>query len=285
MNECEQIHPLLRGYLGETLSARDKRLVARHLNLCASARRELDRLRNGALKSPIVAVEAPSEPWDLRILRWLFKTPKPAPRPLSEASPKRARSTRNSLQAMTPSPRPTSLWKPILSIVLIFVGLALLTHFIQNASENRMVKGAKRWLSKNGYHILGVTSSLELVLDLTGLPQWSGNAAPVAVPFNALITDAAHFKIYWQILQPGVALPPVDFNKHALAVVGLGSKATAGYSARFKRAENYTDKTVLWYDESSPGATGASPILTRPWALQLVPKPPAQEPVLIQKIQ
>src|SRR6185295_18592286 len=124
MNECEQIHPLLRGYLGETLSARDKRLVARHLNLCASARKELDRLRSGALKAPIVPVEAPSEPWDLRILRWLFKTPKPAPRPAPEAAPKRARSTRNSIQAMTTPPRSTSLWKPILSIVLIFVGLA-----------------------------------------------------------------------------------------------------------------------------------------------------------------
>jgi hypothetical protein len=258
LNECEQIHPLLRGYLGETLSARERRLVARHLNLCASARKELDRLR---------------------ILRWMFKTPKPAAKPAPEAGPKRSRGVKLPDQTLVSTPSP---FRPVLGIILFFGGLALLTHLIQNAGENTLLKGAKRWLSR--HHILGVGSSLELVLDLSSLPRWSGSAAPVAFPFHEFVSNPDRFRIYWQFLQPGIPLPEVDFSRNALAVVFLGWKNSAGHTVKFKRSESYTDKTVLWYDEVAPlpGEAAAAP--ARPWVLQLVPKP-TQEPVFIQKIQ
>lgn len=277
MNECEQIHPLLRGYLNETLSARDRRVVARHLNLCASARKELEKLRSGPVKSSSTPVEKPVEPWDMKILRWLFKAKKPVSVKPVEIVPKKSKENRPPVTGK----KATAL-KPILGIVIFFVALVFLTHFIQNAGDNRTVKEVKRWLSQNGYHVFGINSSLELVLDLTSLPHWSGDNAPVAFSCRDLITDADHFKIYWPLLQPGLPLPDVDFNKTALAVVFLGQKPFAGETVKFKRLENFTDKTILWYDEIPANSGASAP--SRPWVLQEVPKP-TQRPVLIQKIQ
>src|SRR5579863_2290074 len=131
MNECEQIHPLLRGYLGETLSARERRLVARHLNLCASARKELDRLRSGPVKAPLNPIEPPTEPWDLKILRWMYKTPKPAPRQ-AEQDTKKAKAGKSPLPATPESSSSSSSFMSILKVILFFGVLILLTHFIQN---------------------------------------------------------------------------------------------------------------------------------------------------------
>src|SRR5258708_13100555 len=134
MNECEQIHPLLRGYLGETLSARERRLVARHLNLCASARKELDRLRSGPVKAPLSPIEPPTEPWDLKILRWMYKTPKPASR---QAEPD-AKKAKGSKLSSPPIPETSSSppFMPIFKVILFFGSLILLTPSIQNASHN-----------------------------------------------------------------------------------------------------------------------------------------------------
>ena len=283
MNECEQIHPLLRGYLGETLSARERRLVARHLNLCASARKELDRLRSGPVKAPLSPIEPPTEPWDLKILRWMYKTPKPASRQ-AEPDAKKAKGSKLSSPPI-PETSSSSPFMPIFKVILFFGVLILLTHFIQNAGQNPAVKGVNHWLSKNGYHIFGVTSSLDLVLDLTNMSHWGGNVAPVASACQNLITDPDHLKVYWGLLLPTEPVPNVDFTKNAVAFVFLGPKPAVGYTAKFKRMENYTDKTILWYDEVPPNAGEmASAAANRPWVLQLVPKPP-QEPVLIQRIQ
>ena len=284
MNECEQLHPLLRGYLEDRLSARDRRLVARHLNLCASARKELDRLRGGGPKSPLVSANPPSESWDLKILRAIFKTPPPQPRPQNPALPKRARPGKPSpLQAPEPAASSTSALRSIFGILLFFVILVFVTHLIQNAGENALFKDVKRWLSKN--HALGVSPSLDMVLDLSSQMHWSGVDAPVAGPYHEFITDPMRFKVYWAFLQPGVEAPPVDFTKDAVAMVFVGPKPTAGYAAKFKRMENYADKTILWYDETTPlGSETAMAGTTRPWVMQVVPKP-SQQPVLIRKIQ
>src|SRR5258708_1208043 len=126
MNECEQIHPLLRGYVAGSLSARDRRLVARHLNLCAMARKELDRLRSGPVKAPETSVNPPSEPWDLKILRWLFKTPKPVSRKEIEETPKKSKLVKG-IERSSGRASSGSSWKPVLFIVLFFATLVLLT--------------------------------------------------------------------------------------------------------------------------------------------------------------
>lgn len=273
---------MLRGYLDDRLSARERRIVARHLNLCASARKELDQLRGGGAKSPVVSANPPSEPWDLKVLRWLFKTPRPSSRKEPEPAAKKAKPSKNNLPQASEPPKSSS-FKFIIGILLLFVALAFLTHFIQNAGENSLVKDAQRWLSKN--HLLGVSSSLDLVLDLTGQPQWSGNRAPVASPSQELVTDPGSFRVYWALLQPGTELPAVDFTKYSVAVVLLGQKPAGDYAVRFKRMENYSDKTILWYDESLLAGAEAAPAgNSGPWVMQQVPKP-TQPPVLIQKIQ
>ncbi|HTC22352.1 MAG TPA: hypothetical protein VK859_15970 [bacterium] len=285
MNECEQMHPLLRGYLNDSLSARDRRMVARHLNLCASARKELDHLRSGAVKtpSPVVSANPPSEPWDLKILRWLFKTPKSPPKE-TETVPKKQKPARE-MASLSPSdqPKKSSSVKPIIGILLFFVALAFLTHFIQNAGDNSLVKETKRWLSRHGINAFG-TPSLDMVLDLTGLPQWGGPNAPVAFSYTEVISDPDRYNIYWRMLEPGLDPPVVDFSKNDLVVFFTGQKPTGGYSARFKRMENYADKTILWYDDILPSAEQMNTPPARSWVLQMVPKP-AQLPALVQKIQ
>jgi hypothetical protein len=104
----------------------------------------------------------------------------------------------------------------------------------------------------------------------------------VAFAHKEVIRDADHLKVYWQMLQPGVALPKVNFKESSLVVMFLGPRNTTGQTVRFKRAENYNDKTVLWYDDAA--SVPAKVMSTRPWVLQEVPKP-SQEPVLIQRIQ
>jgi hypothetical protein len=77
-------------------------------------------------------------------------------------------------------------------------------------------------------------------------------------------------------------MPKIDFSENAIVVVFLGPKTITGDTVRFKRAENYTDRTVFWYDEVNQ--TSREVVSVRPWVLQQVPKP-SQQPVLIQLIQ
>lgn len=169
-----------------------------------------------------------------------------------------------------------------MGVGVFFVAMVFLTHFVQNAGENPFVKNAKRWISQKGWHLFGINPSLELVLDLSNLPHWSGDYAPVAFPYQEMISDVEHFKVYWQLLQPGVPMPKINFKESSVVAVFLGPKTVVGCTVKFKRAENYTDRTVLWYDEVNP--TSGEVASTRPWVLQQIPKP-SQQPVLIQAIQ
>jgi len=275
LNECEQIHPLLRGFLAETLTARDRRLVARHLNLCASARKEMDRLRSGPLRSPQNPVEPPSEPWDLKVLRWLFKSPGHR----TPATPRPNKKVRPVLDEVIPVERP-SVWKPILGVLAIFVALAFATHLIQNAERNEALAAAKRWLTKKGFP--GMKPTLEMVQDLAMLPSWNGPLTRATGPYLGLIQDEREFVLYWRVLNPSIGVPSVDFKENSLALVLTETTLDGGKQLRFLRAENYSDRTVIWFDET-PGKIVRGVSVYRSWALQVVPKP-APGPVLIQKV-
>lgn len=288
MNECEQTHPLLRGYLDDSLSARDRRLVARHLNLCASARKELDRLKGGGLKSPTTPAHPPSEPLDLKILRWMFKAGSARSKSTAD-SPKKNRPEKPPFDAASTKRRRPSSLRFILGIVLFFALLVLVAHLVENREGNSFVQNAQRWLNKNGITFLGTASSLEMVQDLTEFQHWAGNDAPIQIPekqapYQELISDPQLFQLYWRILEPGLEAPKLDLGKNAVVFVLLGTKTASGYAVRFKVMKDFTDRTVLAYDEVTPVPSNAPPILTRPWVLQVVPKP-TQPPVLIQKIQ
>ena len=298
MNECEQLHPHLRGYLDDKLTARDRRMVARHLNLCANARKELDRLRQG-VKLPAVLDRPIDVPWDQKILNWIYRSKPKEPKPSTPATPASPKpSKRRGESSATPSgsseataenppslaaKKPSLLRSPLLWLAVLFLGLFLLTHLVQNAGQYRTIRNIQRWMARHGVPMFGSRSTLDLVLDVTG-PHWEGDSAPVAFEYGDIIRDQEHFQVYWSLLQPDVALPPVDFTKNFLVLRFLGQKQSPGYAVWFKRLENYSDKTVVYYEESGPSAGTTVTGENRPWALQLITKPP-QEPLLQQKIQ
>jgi hypothetical protein len=235
----------------------------------------MDRLRSGPLRTPLHPVEPPREPWDLKLLRWLFKTPGHKPRPLPRTSVKP--------KAVTPEPsegpRP-STWKPVLGVLTLFAGLAFATHLIQNAENNQALGAAKRWLAKKGFP--GTQPSLEMVQDLTGFPSWSGPATRAVGPYSGMILDRQSFELYWKVLNPGLPLPEVDLEERALALILSETGLEGGKQFRFLRAEDYSDRTVLWYDETPVKAVPGVAVY-RSWVLQVVPRP-GEGPVLIQKV-
>jgi len=281
MNECEQLHPLLRGYIDNKLSGRERRLVARHLNLCASARKELDRHRSGVKPSAIVD-DSMSVPWDQRLLNWMFRAPidkKSSPPPV----PKKSRGSKtqdlNIVPAKSRSSKHYIVW-----IALFFIATILVTHLVQNGAKYQVVKDTQRWLSKKGFHILGATPTLDMVLDITNLPHWEGTDAPVAFSYGDVIQDAMRFRIYWMFLQSKMPLPPVDFTKDELVIQFLGQKNSGEFQAKFKRLETYSDRSVVLYDETFSSENRGKPLTgNRPWTIQLIPKP-TSDPVVIQKI-
>jgi hypothetical protein len=295
MNECEQLHPHLRGYLDDKLTARDRRMVARHLNLCANARKELDRLRQG-VKLPAVLDRPIDVPWDQKILNWFYRPKPKEPKAPVLTTPLPPKTTKRRVEApvapsMPPAENPPaatfkkpSLYRsPLLWLAVLFLGFFLLTHLVQNAGQYRTIRNIQRWMARQGVPLFGARSTLDLVLDVTG-PHWEGDAGPVAFEYGDIIRDQERFQVYWSLLEPDAPLPQVDFTKSILVLRFLGQKAGPGYGVRFKRLEDYSDKTVVYYEESAPLAGAALSGETRPWTLQLIPKPP-QEPLLQQKIQ
>ena len=287
MNECEQLHPHLRGYLDDKLTARDRRMVARHLNLCANARKELDRLRQG-VKLPAVLDRPIDVPWDQKILNWIFrpkpKEPKDAPPTPSPKTIKRHGETPaapapiQAEKSPIPSAKKPSLYRsPLLWLAVLFLALFLLTHLVQNAGQYRTIRNVQRWMARHGVPLFGARSTLDLVLDVTG-PHWDGDAGPVAFEYGDIIRDQERFQVYWSLLEPDQPLPPVDFTKSILVLRFLGQKSGPGYAVRFKRLEEYSDKTVVYYEESGPLAGAALTGDTRAWTLQQIPKPPSRTP-------
>ncbi len=288
MNECEQLHPHLRGYLDDKLTARDRRMVARHLNLCANARKELDRLRQGS-KLPAVLDRPLDVPWDQKILNWVYRS-KPGPKtsaPTADKPPKRRPQPSPSVPAetapMTAAKKPSLFRSPLLGLIILFGGLFLLTHLVQNANQYPSLRNIQRWMARQGLPLFGAKSTLDLVMDVTG-PHWDGEDAPVAFEFGDIIRDDAHFQVYWSLLEPELPLPQVDFTRNVVALRILGEKSKPGDGVKFKRLENYSDKTVVYYEEWALTGTTALSGDSRPWTLQVIPKPP-QEPLLQQKIQ
>ena len=289
MNECEQLHPHLRGYLDDKLTARDRRMVARHLNLCANARKELDRLRQG-VKLPPVLDRPLDVPWDQKILNWLYRS-KPVSEPASAdpqpKAPKRRLASTPSASAESPvSPepkKPSILRSPLLWFLVLLFGVILLTHLVQNAGQYRSLRSLQRWMARQGIPFVGPKSTLDLVMDVT-LPHWEGDNSPTAFEFGDVIRDQAHFQVYWMLLKPDADMPQVDFTKNYLVLRFLGQKSRPGYGVKFRRLEDYSDKTLVYYDEWAPSGATTLTGETRPWTLQVIPKPP-QEPLLQQKIQ
>jgi hypothetical protein len=115
-----------------------------------------------------------------------------------------------------------------------------------------------------------------------GLPRWSGANARAAVETQELIIDAQTLRVYWTLLNPGEPPPPVDFDSQAVVVLVAEQKPTAGWRIVVDRLEEAPSNLVVWYREESPEAEAfVAQVVTRPWTLQVVPKP--SKPVVFKK--
>jgi hypothetical protein len=169
--------------------------------------------------------------------------------------------------------------KAFLGVFLLFAGLILLTHFIQNPVSGKTL----------GYWLRHWTGGAEkespisnMILDFRSLPHWQGTSAPVAREQGDVISDQDHLDVYWRFLKPAAGEPKIDFSQNALAVFFSGPKSMPGYSVSLKRMETKPDSTVLWVEETAPqAASPAAGSAVRPWVLQVIPKPP--KPVVFKK--
>ena len=131
---------------------------------------------------------------------------------------------------------------------------------------------AQAWRAK------GIPSSS----DLSSLPRWSGANARSAVETQELISDAQVLKVYWTLLNPGEVPPPVDFETQAVVVLVSSRKPTAGWRVVVDRLEDAPANIVVWYREEAPEPEGfVAQVLTRPWMMQVVPRP--AKPVIFKK--
>ena len=279
MNECEQVHRLLKGYLQNDLSAVERRQVARHLNLCASARKELDELMRGGKKTAPLPQKPVQESWDFKVLNWLFKTAPQAPEKAPGGRKKPASPAKTSVAGEDVGDRHSPL-KAMAVLVLFFVGLMVLTHFIQNPFS---LKNIRSWARHLGLSLEKESPIADMILDFRSLPHWGGTNAPVAREQGDVISDADHLDVYWRFLRPDGEEPQIDFNQNVLVVFFAGAKPVGGQSVRLKRMETRPDSTIIWYEETGPRivqTVNANGI--RPWILQVIPKPP--KPIVFRKI-
>lgn len=116
----------------------------------------------------------------------------------------------------------------------------------------------------------------------TPVTSWSGSFNPASSATQELVTDDATFQKYWRIFRPGQAPPTIDFTTQAVVVLMDEERPTAGYSIHITGFEDKPDQLVVHYQVEAP-ATGSfnAQVLTRPWALQIIPKP--TKPVVFQK--
>jgi len=111
---------------------------------------------------------------------------------------------------------------------------------------------------------------------------WSGNNAPSSVETAQLIVDPGAFMEAWKILRPSENPPQVDFALKAVVSLEAGEQPHAGYGIHVTNLEEKEDELVVHYRiESPPDDSISAQILTRPWSLEVIPKP--LKPVVFQK--
>jgi hypothetical protein len=112
-------------------------------------------------------------------------------------------------------------------------------------------------------------------------PGWGGNRGPYGQPHAEVIRDPVSFMAYWQLMMPGEPVPQVDFRRSSVAVLFLGTRPTAGYSVRFEGIRTGEAVTLLWREEAPAPDAMTAQVLTRPWAMRVIPRP--SKPVLFLK--
>jgi hypothetical protein len=289
MNECDKVHPRLPDYLRDKLSMTERRWVARHLNLCAAARRELDEYKSGARKPPPDRPALPALPWDQKILAWITR----------DAGPIKPKDTPGGeLESLlnTPLEAPLPAGKKKLGVI----GLLMMFVLVVPITPLLLLVPHQAWepLLRISFVQTEIQSVKSLVIEAkTGLfhespeaagwnpaqaPRWEGVSGPVAESQQDCVTVEQDFEAYWQLLQPGVPEPSVNFDREAVVLLFQGQKKSTGFGIELQKIQDGGVSQVLIYREKEPGPFSmAKSQVTRPWAIMVIPRP--SKPVVFQK--
>lgn len=279
MSECDKIHPRLPDYLRDKLSRVERRWVARHLNLCAAARRELDEYRSGRREALPDPPPLPALPWDQKILAWITRQNDPPvpskpevkkPPPLQEdlSAEKKKLGILGMLTMfilvvpVTPLLLlvPRQIWEPILRFPLVQTEILSVKALVVEARTG--------WLHESPDQA-GWKPSLA--------PHWEGENGPVLEAQQDCVTVEQDFAAYWQLLEPNTPEPDINFDREAVAILFQGQKATTGYGIQLEKINDAGVSTVLVYKEKEPGAFSMiQHQATRPWSMMVIPRPANQ---------
>jgi hypothetical protein len=274
MNECEKIHPMLPDYLREKLSMTERRWVARHLNHCAEARRLLDEIKSGTRRKP--AVETPARmSWDERILGWMGGSPKK--KTGSSTSVKRD----SAVSSQPAIKKKIRIIETIAMIILVFP-FSLLVVLIPARYWSPVLQIPFVQRELKGLQALEVEVKTEWLHESPQVagwnPQttahWEGAAGPAAEDQQILVSDEDHWAVYWQLIQPGVPEPAVDFTQNAVVLLFQGQKSTTGFSVKLQKITDEGGSTGFYYQEKQPGIFSiVKAQTTSPWDAVVVPRP------------
>ena len=102
-------------------------------------------------------------------------------------------------------------------------------------------------------------------------------------PRQAVARTPAEWAALWRDHAGDAPRPAVDFDKHMVAAVFLGTKTSAGYDVEFVSAAPSHHAFVVEWAETRPGPGQVSAqIITMPARMVLVPR--AEGPVRFEKV-
>ncbi|GEM_PF-1800146 len=112
--------------------------------------------------------------------------------------------------------------------------------------------------------------------------RWSGVQSSYPDQHTEWVRDPGVLTAYWQLLGAGPSVPSVDFQKEGVALIFLGTRPTGGYAVSVDGVSEGADAvTVLWHEVTPAGGDATTQAVTRPWALQTIPK--TDKPVVFIK--
>jgi hypothetical protein len=87
------------------------------------------------------------------------------------------------------------------------------------------------------------------------------------------IRTAAEWKTLWKDHTPTEKMPDVDFSKHMVVGIFLGSRPSAGHDVEIVGVRTQEKDLIVEYTQKQPGrGTMAAQILTEPFHLVTVPQ-------------
>ncbi len=111
---------------------------------------------------------------------------------------------------------------------------------------------------------------------------YSGDNGLSTVEQVGLITDSKTLQETWKFLRPEEPAPKLDFDNQAIVFLQAGEEPTGGYSVNMTSLDQGEDQWVVhWKVEGPADDSTVSETVTRPWTLQVIPKP--DKPVEFQK--